>query len=1213
MLVVLTLCVVSLEAQPLHSDTIDFQKIPTPGVSNSLMEDRDGFIWFGTDVGLWRYDGYGFKNYSHIVPERIDTTMYQDRDGMVWIGTENGLVAFNPATETSVKFRHDPGDTRTLSNSVFQYKKQAFCEDAKGRLWIATDEGLNLYDKINGTFISCTRINAGLIDNYITAILPSADGLLWIATIRGLQKFDPEKRAVVQYYPGAPLNMYAMVEDAQGRLWIGAYLDGLHRLDPETSAFTPYRKIPGIKDSLSGKIITFLLIPRDNPDSIWIATFDGGLNILDTKTGRIRHFIDTSESRDEASLSGNSLSHIIQDRMGALLVLNEHGYLNRVDPGTRRFTTLSCNATGIAAVPKASAYSVWADRTGAIWIVAGNKKVSRYDSSQGRFGRVVDLSGGTTGIVATDKDGTVWMSGDGAITRFDPATGRMSSRIPVEGLRLNGVADKTDPDLLWLASANVGLVKVDKKNRKVQYIIPENTSEESDDVNKMVMRLILAQDDDGSIWLSTFGVGLQKFDPRTGQIIGSYAPVDVQLGNPAGFMRDSRGRCWVSFQNGGPALFDVETGIFTRFETLSQAKWPARGSTSMLEDSRGRLWISGNGSGEIVRFDPETNSLRLYTQADGVAPGTSDTLNRPPVIGPDGDFWFSGMGGVTRFFPERIKDNPYIPPVHIVELVQDGTPLAKHKAIGEPLDIILPPDKNYFDFEAVALNYRLSPKNQYRYRLIGRDEKWFDAGNRNSGHYSGLGEGMYILEVEGSNNDGVWNPRPASLNIYVQPEIPKDVRVFTLDEIREGKTIHLTGDRNSFMFEAVPLDFSIVKQRGYEYHLEGYDPDWIPVTSRRFIAYQKLPPGRYTFRIRNVKTNEPLAMTVRIHPPFYRSWWFLTLVALLVSGMAGAFYLQRYAYLEHERQEFGRHRVQEQALVEEKLEAVEARLAAIAARENAVEALQSSERRNRDLLDTMTEGFIIIDADGLLSYANHRFCEMLGYTALDIHKKPLDHFVDEFSLHVIRENLAVLRQGRAATFESRWLRSDGKPLTALVSARAIIDGSGFLREAFAVITDISMLKATEEMLRAGEQELMRDKSSLEEVNTTLKVLLEKREEDIEEVKAGLQHSLKNHVLPYLGKLIESGLDERQVLLAKVIEDNISGMSSEMALDLGDKHAGLTHSEAQVLDLIKDGKITKEIAAVLGISVRTVEFHRSNIRKKLGMKGKKGDLRSHRMS
>lgn len=1198
------------QVEQFRPDRIEFEKIQTPGVSNTLLEDRNGFIWFGTDIGLWRYDGYDFKNYSHIVPERIDTGMYQDRQGLIWIGTEGGLIAFNPSTETRTVYRHDPQNPRTLSNSVFQYKKHAFCEDPKGRLWIATDEGLNLYDRESGDFQAFTKQKGGLIDNYITAVIPSKDGLLWVATIRGLQKFDPESRKVVRYFPGAPLNMYALAEDSIGRLWIGTYMDGVYRLDPLSGAFVQYRKDSHDARSLSSDVVTFIFVTHNVSDLIWIATFDGGLDILDPRTGDIVRYLSNPESASEKGISGNALSHIIMDRMGALLVLNEHGFLNRIDPDSRRFTKLSCNASGSFGIPKASVYNVWTDKSGTVWILAGTKKIGKYNSARELFEPVFEFPESTNGMIVADKDGTIWMAGNGAISQFDPVARAIVKTISVEGFRLNGLSDRSDPDVLWLGSANVGIVKVNKLSRTVRYIMPKSDKASPPDARQMLMRLILAQDDNGFLWLSTFGVGLQKFDPRTEKIVDTYIPTDANLGNPSGLFRDSKGRYWVSFQNSGPARFDLETGSFSRFESLAEKIWPACGSTGILEDNDGRLWISGNGSGEIVRFDPETNDVRIYNQIDGVAPGTSDTLNGHPVIGRDGAFWFSGMGGVTRFLPGRIVDNSYRPPVYITAFDHDGVSIKLNGAIESTREVTLVQGQNSFDFEAVALNYRLSEKNRYQFRLIGRDNNWFDAGTRRSGHYSGLDEGMYILEVKGSNNDGVWNETPARLEIYVQPSIPKEAKLYSLEDIMRGKASNPDGDQSIVVFEAAPLDFNAFRGENYRYRLDGYDSEWMPITSRRFISYQKLPVGRYTFRIRNEASSEEHALGITIKPPFFRSWWFISIVCMIFLFITGAFIRQKVLYLKHEREEFQRHQEEELQLTREKSEAIDARLTAIAARENAIEALQVSEKRHRELLDTMAEGFAISDELDTLTYVNGRFCEMLGYSSDKIIGSNFTSFVHEGSLDFLAKNGTKLREGEATTFELRLVRADGQHLTALISSRPLMNSKGHLSESFAVITDISQLKQTEASLRSREQELTVEKSSLEEINTTLNVLLKKREEAVEEVRAGVQHDLKSLVLPYMEKLGESGLDERQAMLADVITANLTDIASKITLNIGSRYAGLTHSESEVLNLIKDGKQTKEIARILNISERTVEFHRINIREKLGLKGKRIDLRSY---
>lgn len=1194
----------------LFSGDIEFEKIPTPGVSNTLMEDRDGFVWIGTDVGLWRYDGYGFKSFSHIVPERIDAGMYQDEEGTIWIGTENGLIAFDPLHESRITYTHDPEKPGTISNHVFQYKKHAFCEDESGRLWVATDDGLNMFDRKNERFKAFDRKKGGLIDNYITAILASRDGMIWVATFRGLQKFDPIMEKVISYYPGAPKNMYALAEDSSGKLWIGAYLDGLHTLDPVTGKFTAFRHDEANPESLSSDIVTFILIPETQPELIWVTTFDGGLNIIESSTGIIHTFRADPECPQKKGLSGNALSHIIRDRMGAFFVLNEHGFLNRIDPGAKRFITLMSSEAEAGAVPLASAYSVWDDAGGNVWMVAGKNRVSRYEPEAGEFIFVRELPADIQGMIASDRTGAMWLAGNGYIAEFDPGLGGLTESIEVKGLRLSGLRDRTNTDILWIGSANAGLIRVDTVQRIVNYLLPEKKNGGPDGNGQMAMRLILAQDRDGMIWVSTFGVGLQSFDPSLGKITGTYAPSNIRPGNPSGFFRDSKDRVWVSFQNAGPARFDPDTGIFRCFDELYDISWPARGSTGILEDGEGILWISGNGSGEIVRFNPDTAEVRLYTTVDGVAPGTSDTLNRQPVIGSDGAFWFSGMGGVTRFFPEDIKDNLYKPPVYLTELSQDGIPLDVNGNIRSRQKMILPPDKNFFDFQAVALNFRLSERNQYRYRLLGRDEKWVDAGTTRQGHYSGLEEGMYILEVLGANNDGVWSEKPARLNIYVQPRLGESMTLFSLREIEEGKVVTMEHSRNNLVFEAAPLDFSILEDRDYLYKLDGYDFEWRTIGSSRFINYRKIPQGRYTFRVLNTETKHELSLPVVISPPVYKSWWFVTIMLLIVFTISASFYRQRVTHLKREKEEAVRHQYEEGQLEKEKLKAIDDRLAAVVERENAVEALRKSEKRHRDLLETMTEGFVIFNHRGLLTYGNNRFYELVGYSPKELEKNDLSSLLEGESRQHFLDHMKEPASGRTATYELEWNRKDGKKITTLLSSRPVFDSSGVLLESFAVITDISRLKETEAILRSREQEVSMEKDNLEEVNTALKVLLQKREEAVEEVKGSLQLNLKKLVLPYLEKVDTRSLSEQQAGLLRIVSENLENITSEFTRNLGARYAELSNTEIQVANLIRDGQTTKEIAGVLNISERTVEFHRSNIRKKLGIKGNTTNLQSY---
>ncbi len=1185
-------------------DSFTFEKIQTPGVSNTLLEDRDGFIWVGTDMGLWLYNGYEFKSFTHIIPERIDAGMYQDHDGYIWIGTGNGLIKFDPLSGERTTYRHDDNISGSISNHVFQYKKYTFCEDLSGRLWIATDNGLNLFNKEDESFTAYTSANSGMIDNFITAIIPSRDGLIWVATFRGLQKFDPVNKEVLHYYPGAPFNMYALCEDCQGDLWIGSYLDGLYRLDYRFSRFSEYKHIKDDETTISSNMVTYLLNINKLPNLMFIATFDGGLNVLNINTGKITHFRDDLTCQAKNGISGDSLAQIIQDKMGSLFILNEHGFLNRMDPETKRFSTLTAADDESINVPKASLYSVWTDNDGNIWMLAGRNKISKYNKDDNAFVYQYRLSEDILGLAAVDNDNTIWMSGDGFIVNVNTDNGRINTSIPIDGLRLFGLNDVNNSNVLWFGSTNSGLIKLDKNKKLVSYL---------DEEKQARVKIILAQEESGGLWISSFGEGLQKFDTNSEKLIAEYNLTLAKTGNPSGFFKDSKERCWVSFQNDGPALFDPADGNFIYFESYAGAPWPAKGSSGILEDRNGILWISGNGSGEIVKFEPDTKKISLYTQSDGVALGTSGTFCQQPVKENDGSFWFSGMGGVTKFYPETVKDNEYKPPVFISELMQNGKRLYLSRDENTIPVLRIPSEKNYFEFEAVALNYRLSENNKYKYRLIGRDNEWIETGTRRNGFYSGLEEGMYRLEVMGSNNDGIWCDEPAQLNIYVEPDIPDDYVFIQYSELNGGEKRKLKHNSNNLFIEAVEIDFSILNSLKYKYKLEDYDEDWSYIINERYISYQKIPAGKYFFKVVNTDSGNEKNLEIIISPAFYKSWWFLCLIILAIIVISGLFWHQSVNHLRKEQEEMKRHRKEEQLLDKSRKEALEARITAATERENAVKALQISEERNSELLAAMTEGFIISDKNWQLKYANDRFCQMIGYGADEIKHRNILEFIDEVFQEKLKSNLTKLKSGEKTTFEMRWIRNDNKRITTLISSSPLVGKDGEYKESFAVITDISKLKETEEILLNSQKELMMEKDKLEEVNTALKVLLKKRDDDIEEVKSRLQLNIRKLVVPYTEKLLKTRIDEHQKKMLEIINTNLSDIAMELSQKLKLEYADLTYSEIQVAYLIRDGLETKEIASDLNISMRTVEFHRANIRKKLGLKGKSVNLRDYLMN
>ena len=1199
-------CTVLLTAEeksfnPAH---MEFEKIRTPGTSYSLMEDRKGFLWIGTDIGLWRYDGYGFEDYTHIVPERIDSQIFQDQEGSIWIGTHSRLVEYNPETRMCFTYRYDSADPVSISSHIFQWKKYAFCEDRHGRLWIAANNGLNLFDKTKKTFSVYTSNSGGLMDDCVNAIIPSRDGLLWVATTTGLQKFDPDSRRVIVRYPGAPSNMHSLCEGPEGDLWIGSSTDFVYSLDPATGTFKSFHSD---QSSLGSNRINYINIFPDIPDVLWIATSESGLNLLNTGSGEVIPFSGNSIENQKINISETQQTQIIQDKMGAIYILSSQGFLYRFDPENYRFTILPFDQAGMNTLSVDSSFSACLDHNGSVWIYIGTTgQLYRYSPDSHSFADVYNLPGyietSNESTIIDDNAGNLWITAKDKIIQFDILSKKVTALIPVTGSLWNGIQDKTDPSILWYGSPDRGLVKVNTITRKVTNYLPKAHDPLSIGSRQV---LVLAQNDDGTIWLSAFGVGLQCFDPRREYVIDRHT-LGINIGDPVGIFRDSHGRHWVSFQNGGPGLFYPETRKFWEFDALTGTDWPAHGSTGILEDKNGTLWVSSNAGGEIVQFDPKNNSVKLYTRADGIADGTSLPWQNRPLIDSEDAMWFSGIGGVTRFLPEQVKDNPYLPPVYITELSQDGIPIETKKAFEATEEIILPHDKNYFEFEASALNFRFPAMNRYQYKLIGWDEHWRNIGAKRTGQYSNLTEGMYILEVRGSNNDGVWNPQPARLSIYVEPRIPENARLFSLTDIQKGEKAGLKYYQNTIMFEAAPLDYTILEKEHYEYKLEGYDTEWIAVTSSRYILYTKIPDGRFTFKIRNTESGENYSLPVSIQPPFYQSWWFLFLCAMMITGVVGLFYKQRIEHLKREQEEVIHHQ-------QEELRHVDSERRLEREKRKAVEAQRESEERYRELLTTMTEGFLIVDRKGTLQYANNRFCELLQLKQDELRKINLSQFMDKANSRIFNKNLFEQETDDLPAFEMQWQDRSGQKIDTLVSPKPIADSSRIFTEFFAVITNITELKKTELMLRKREKELNIEKNHLEEANITLNVLLKHRDQEIYEVEQSLNLTLQRQVVPYVEKIKNAGLEDGLALYLNIISSNLANITSGYSRKLGTLYADLTGKEIQITDMIREGLSTKEIASFLNISVRTVEIHRTNIRKKLGLTGIKDNLQTYLLS
>ena len=274
------------------------------------------------------------------------------------------------------------------------------------------------------------------------------------------------------------------------------------------------------------------------------------------------------------------------------------------------------------------------------------------------------------------------------------------------------------------------------------------------------------------------------------------------------------------------------------------------------------------------------------------------------------------------------------------------------------------------------------------------------------------------------------------------------------------------------------------------------------------------------------------------------------------------------------------------------------------------EALRESEARYRLLVETMNEGFSIADENGIRTYANKRLCDMLGYQAGEIIGRPVTEFLDERGRKAWTREFRKRRKGDSSPYQMHLLRKDGETLPVIVSPKAIFDEKGVFKGSYSAITDIRDLKRTEKALNEREKELKVKTTNLEEMNAALRVLLRRMEEDRREIEDKVMMNIQQTIQPHLDRLKAREMSASQKKDVQTVEENLQEILSPFTHKLITEYPNLTPSEFLIANLVRQGKSSKEIADGLGLSARTVETHRRNMRTKLGIKEKKTNLRSH---
>jgi PAS domain S-box-containing protein len=709
-----------------------------------ITQSDEGYIWFGTDEGLVRFDGVQFKVFDKAntreIPNNRISAVIRSGAGGLWVGGYGGLTRFKDGRFTLYTTREG------LSNDVVT----ALYEDSDGTLWIGTDGGLNKFK--DGQFTSYTTKD-GLSGNLITSIYGDHTGSLWIGSASGCSRFQDGRFRTYTTKDGLPDNNVSSVyADREGNVWV-CTISGLCLFKAER--FITYTTREGLS---SNSIRT---IKQDKDGHVWIGTRGGGLNRL-KYPGAGYEFASPgcADPRCKAQfsaytrkdgLSSDDVQSIYEDREGSLWVGTPDGGLHRFKD--EKFTVYTQQDGLFGNV----VHSIYEHPDGSLW-VGGAGGISRFKDAEITTYTVKEgLPNEKVMPIFASRDGTVWIGTEGGgLIRF--RNGKFTTYTTRDGLandQIRSIYEDREGNI-WIGT-NGGLSRL--RNSKF------TTYTTRDGLTSDIVYNIL-QTRDGALWLGTrSGINILK----DGQFSAYTTREGLSYNIVYALYEDGDGVMWIGTRGGG--LNRLKDGQFTAYSTKVGAFDDV--VFQILEDDNRNLWMSSNKG--IYRLDKR----ELDDFADGkinsitsVSYGTADGMKSNECNGAtqyagyktrDGRLWFPTIKGLVVIEPDEIKLNTITPPVVIEQVLIDKFSVN----IYQPP--VLAAGSKSFEFHYTGLSLLAPNKVMFKYRLEGFDKDWVDAGTRRIAYYTNIPPGDYSFRVMVCNNDGVWNETGTVFRFHLKP------------------------------------------------------------------------------------------------------------------------------------------------------------------------------------------------------------------------------------------------------------------------------------------------------------------------------------------------------------------------------------------------------------------------------------------------------------
>lgn len=754
---------------------------------NALVQDRRGFLWIGTQDGLNRYDGYRFDvmrndpDDPRSLANNNVSAIFEDSAAVLWVGTTAGTlhrfvpesndfdrfpvpvtIATSPATTTPAEVREitETNDGTlwigTDRHGVFSFDRRS---SEFARVVVKGDQNINVLKEVDGggfwvgTSTGLTRyaISAGLLTPFdvdqdqllhedIRTIEVMRSGEVWVAGNGGvISRFDAKGSLLARISmrsTGATHDdaIRSMLEDSQGQIWVGLIGGGVRVLSDTGELLATLAHAP--RDPYTLNTNTAYALLEDNAGVLWVGSLEAGLSKSLLDSGGFTHLRHIPG--DPASLSDNMVIEIAEDEDGGIWVGTGAGGLNYQPPGRSQFINYRVDPTDIATLSSDRIWGLYLEPGGPLWVGTWGGGLNRFDRKSNAVRRF--LPDGSPGSISGAAVTAIVGDGAGGI-----------------------YAGLADGGLVHLAAGHEDFSRLSLFDSAEEQQRPVNIA-------------ALFRDSRDRLWVGTWSRGLcvatdsqREFNCHAHDRDNKRS---INDNNIRAITEDETGTIWIATGN-GIARFDEEARSFRRF-TSADGLMPGI-VYAIVPEGSGVLWLSSNHG--LMRFDTQKREGRQYEYRDGLQ---ANEFNGDAALkSRSGQIYFGGIGGITKFRPAELVDNPLPPTVVFTDFSlfnksvpfrrDDPTSLLK-KPVSETKSLELDYNQNFIGFEFAGLHFVSPARNRYAYMLEGLDQGWTETdASRRFASYANLAPGEYVFRVRAANSDGVWTVADAAISIHIAP------------------------------------------------------------------------------------------------------------------------------------------------------------------------------------------------------------------------------------------------------------------------------------------------------------------------------------------------------------------------------------------------------------------------------------------------------------